>query len=120
MFDTVPDSQYFARAVSQLGPDRGMQTNRPVMGGNGIKILDQGAKITPGLYERLVQHRPTTRLEDAIDIEGSVTGPNLRAIGEELLDSNLVFSRMVEKPEDRQLLLDCLQAVPLPPPSPFS
>nr|WP_315184002.1 HD domain-containing phosphohydrolase [uncultured Albidiferax sp.] len=115
MSDTAPDSQYFAKAVSKLGPDRGMQTNRAIVGAQGIKILDKGAKLTPGLYERLVRHHPTTPLEDAIDIEGSVHGKNLRAIGEELLDSNLVFSRMAEKPDDRTLLLDCLEAVPLPP-----
>ena len=114
MPDPATDSQYFAKAVSQLGPERGMQTNRPILGAQGIKILDKGAKLTPRLYERLVQHHPTTPLEDAIDIEGSINGKNLRAIGEELLDSNLVFSRMAEKPEVRQLLLDCLEAVPLP------
>nr|WP_315242231.1 HD domain-containing phosphohydrolase [uncultured Albidiferax sp.] len=115
MSDTATDSQYFAKAVSQLGPDRGLQTNRPVMGAQGIKILDKGAKLTPRLYERLVQHHPITPLEDAIDIEGSINGKNLCAIGEELLNSNLVFSRMAEKPEDRKLMLDCLEAVPLPP-----
>ncbi|WP_295954880.1 HD domain-containing phosphohydrolase [Rhodoferax sp.] len=110
----MTESQYFAKAVSQLGSERGMQTNRPVMGANGIKILDKGARVTPRLYERLVQHHPTTPLQDAIEIDAAVSGKNLRAIGEELLDSNLVFSRMAEKPEDRKLLLDCLEAVPLP------
>ena len=115
MLDTVTESQYFAKAVSQLGSERGMQTNRPVMGANGIKILDKGVRISPRLYERLVQHHPITPLEDAIAIDGAVSAKNLRAVGEELLDSNLVFSRMAEKPEDRKLLLDCLEAVPLPP-----
>ncbi|MBC7682435.1 MAG: HD domain-containing protein [Ferruginibacter sp.] len=111
----MTDSQYFAKAVSQLGSERAMQTNRPLMGANGIKILDKGTRITPRLYERLVQHHPTTALEDAIEIDAAVNAKNLRAIGEELLESNLVFSRMAEKPEDRKLLLDCLEAVPLPP-----
>ncbi|MEO8728441.1 MAG: HD domain-containing phosphohydrolase [Rhodoferax sp.] len=115
MPDTVTDSPYFAKAVSQLGSERGMQTNRAVVGANGIKILDKGARVTPGLYERLAQHHPTTPLEDAIEIDAAVNSKNLRAIGEELLDSNLVFSRMAEKPENRKLLLDCLEAVPLPP-----
>ena len=114
MSDTSTDSQYFANAVSQLGGERDMRTNRAVVGAHGIKILDRGAKVSPRLYERLVQHHPTTPLEDAIEIDAAVNGKNLRAIGEELLESNLVFSRMVEKPEDRMLLLDCLEAVPLP------
>lgn len=115
MSDTSTDSQYFAKAVSQLGGDRDRYTNRAVMGAHGIKILEKGAKIPPRLYERLVQHHPTTPLEDAIEIDATVNGKNLRAIGEELLKSNLVFTRMAENPEDRKLLLDCLEAVPLPP-----
>ncbi|WP_394787473.1 HD-GYP domain-containing protein [Rhodoferax sp.] len=87
-----------------------MQTVKPVYGAHGIKILEKGAKLTPGLYERLVQHHPTTPLEDSVEIDAAVNGKNLRAAGEELLNRTPVLARMA----DRTLLLDCLEAVPLP------
>ncbi len=114
MSDVATDSQYFAQAVSQLGDDREMQTNRAVFGAQGIKILDKGAKLTPRLYERLVLHHPTTPLEDAIEIDAAVTSKSLRAMAEELLASNPIVARMAEVQADRNLLLDCIESVPLP------
>nr|WP_315233385.1 HD domain-containing phosphohydrolase [uncultured Albidiferax sp.] len=115
MPDTATNPPYFAQAVSRLGNQRAMRTTQPVYGAQGIKVLDKGAKLNARLYERLVQHHPSTALEDAIEIESAVSGKNLRALAEALLDGSPVFMRMAEKPADRRLLLDCLEAVPLPP-----
>lgn len=114
MSDAATDSTYFSQSVAKLGDHREMHTTKPVWGAQGVKILDAGVKVTPRLYERLVQHRPTTPLEDAISIDAAVNGQSLRALAEELLDQNPVVARMAELQADRSLLLDCLEAVPLP------
>ena len=114
MPDIGLDLPFFATAVARLGEDRAMHTVKPVYGAQGIKILGMGAKVTARLYERLAKHHPTAPLDDAIEIAASVNGPNLRSIAEELLDSSAIFARMAERPTDRGLLLDCLEAVPLP------
>ena len=114
MSDVAADAPYFSHSVAKLGEHRAMQTVKPVWGAQGVKILDAGAKLTPRLYERLLQHQPSTPLEDAVAIDAAVTGHSLRALAEELLDLNPVVARMAEVRAERQLLLDCLEAVPLP------
>jgi hypothetical protein len=114
MQDAELDGSYFANAVTQLKGERALHTAKPVYGPQGIKILDQGTKVNPKLYERLLQHQPIAPLEDAMEIESAVNGKSLRAAAEEILGHMPLFARMAATPADRNLLLDCLEAVPLP------
>jgi hypothetical protein len=94
MAETASDIPYFARSVAQLTPGRPMQAIKAVYGAQGIKILDQGAKVSPGLYERLLGHHPTPPLEDALEIAGSVNGANLRSAAEAVLQHSPVLASL--------------------------
>ena len=116
MPDTATDAQHFTKAVTQLGEKHTLVTTSAIYSEQGVKIVDQGVAVTAKLYERLMQHKIATPLEEAMQVESAVNGKALRATAEALIDEQPLFARMVARPADRSLLLDLIETVPLPAP----
>lgn len=119
MLDTATDAQHFTNAVAQLGEKNKLVTSTAIYSAQGVKIVDQGVPVTAKLYERLMQHKTSTPLEQSMEVESAVSGRALRATAETLIAEQPLFARMVAKPADRTLLLDLIETVPLPAPVAF-
>lgn len=115
----MTDSQYFTRTVTELGEARPVLASRAIFNVQGTKIIDKGARINLGLYERLMQHQLSEPLEDSVTSAPAVTGAVLRSGAEEILDSSPFFTRMAGEPKARSTLLDAVAKVPLPDPMAF-
>lgn len=115
----MTDSQYFTKTVAELGEARPVLASRAIFNVQGIKIIDKGASINLGLYERLMQHQLSEPIEDSVTSSPAVTGALLRSGAEEILDSSPFFRRMAEEPKARSTLLDAVAKVPLPDPMAF-
>ncbi len=118
MSDSASDTQYFTKAVAELGEKRPVVTNRAIFNAQGIKIIEQGVSINLGLYERLMQHQLAVPIEDSVSSTPTVNGAVLRASAEQMM-SSVPFVGRIGSGANRTLLLDTLEKLPLPAPMAF-
>jgi hypothetical protein len=116
---TATDPQYFTQAVTELGSVRQVLTTQPIYNAKGIKIVDQGVAMHPGLYDRLMEHRLSAPIEDSVSSQPAVNGHALRKGIEDLASQTPFFGRMLEDRETRDILLDAVERIHLPDPIAF-
>ena len=71
-------SPAFLQAVADLGATQTVTTSQAIFNTQGMKLLEGGAKVDQGLYDRLVSHRLSLPLDECVDAEPSVDGKLLR------------------------------------------
>ena len=113
------DTQYFTRAVLELGQLRQVVTTQPIYNERGIKIIEQGVAVHPGLYERLMEHRLAQPLENSVASLPTVNGHVLRRGIEAVAAQTPFFGRMLASREVREVLLDAVERIQLPDPIAF-
>ena len=113
------DTQHFTRAVLELGSLRQVVTTQPIYNAKGIKIIEQGVAVHPGLYERLMEHRLAQPLEDSVASLPTVNGHALRRGIETVAAQTPFFGRMLASREVREVLLDAVERIQLPDPIAF-
>jgi HD-GYP domain-containing protein (c-di-GMP phosphodiesterase class II) len=120
MPDSTPvDSTHFTQAVVQLGESQPLTAAKAIVNSQGIKIVDKGAVINKGLYERLMRHQLASPLEDSVSSANAVDGPSLRQAAADTLSSVPFFGRMANDAKASTELLDAIENVPLPAPIAF-
>jgi HD-GYP domain-containing protein (c-di-GMP phosphodiesterase class II) len=119
MTDSLDSEQHFTHAVAELGEKQPVVAHCAIFNENGVKIVEKGASINLGLYERMMQHKLSTPIEDCVSSSNTVTGKSLRASAETCLNEIPFFSRMAPDAKSRALLLDALETQPLPAPIAF-
>jgi hypothetical protein len=113
------DPQHFTRAVLELGRHRQVVTTQPIYNARGIKIIEQGVAVHPGLYERLMENRLAQPLEDSVASLPTVNGHALRSGIETVAAQTPFFGRMLASREIREVLLDAVERIQLPDPIAF-
>ncbi len=113
------DPQHFTRAVLELGQLRQVVTTQAIYNARGIKIIEQGVAVHPGLYERLMEHRLAQPLEDSVASLPTVNGHALRRGIEAVAGQTPFFDRMLASREIREVLLDAVERIQLPDPIAF-
>lgn len=113
------DPQHFTRAVLELGQLRQVVTTQAIYNARGIKIIEQGVAVHPGLYERLMEHRLAQPLEDSVASLPTVNGHTLRRGIEAVALQTPFFGRMLASREIREVLLDAVERIQLPDPIAF-
>lgn len=113
------DTEYFTKAVTELGRVRPVVTTQPIYNAKGIKIIDQGVAVTPGLYDRLMEHRLSAPIEDSVSSLPQVNGHALCKGIDELAKETPFFARMLEDRDTRATLLDIVERIHLPEPIAF-
>lgn len=119
MIESSTDPKHFIKAVTELGGVRSVVTTRAIFNTKGVKVVEKGVAVNPGLYERLMEHQLSSPIEDAVECLPSITGRILRNGAEALINRIPFFARMAAQGEVRDLLLDCIEKVPLPAPIAF-
>ena len=110
------ESPAFLKAVVDLGARQPVTTSQAIFNANGVKLLEGGVRVDPGLYERLVSHRLAQPLDECIDTERSVDGRALREAAAEALQRWPFFARMAPAGRTREIVLEAIASVPLPRP----
>lgn len=119
MIDTSTDPQHFTKAVTELGEKRPVVTTQAIFNDRGIKIIEKGAQVNAGLYERLMTHTLAQPIEDSVSSTSTVTGEFLRAQAEQALRDLPFLARISADGKTRSLLLDAVEKLPLPAPLAF-
>ncbi|HWI10919.1 MAG TPA: HD domain-containing phosphohydrolase [Burkholderiaceae bacterium] len=110
------ESPAFLRAVTQLAQQRPVLTSRAIYNHNGIKLLEGGVQVDAGLYDRLLSHRLATPLDESVDSDPSVTGAVLREAAEAAMLRWPFFALLGPAGRVRSMLLQSIEAIPLPRP----
>ena len=71
-------SPAFLQAVVDLGAKQTVTTSQAIFNTQGVKLLEGGAKVDQGLYDRLVSHRLSRPLDECVRADPSVDGKLLR------------------------------------------
>jgi len=119
MSPTPPQQQHFKRAVGRLGETLSVVARHAIFNANGVKILDQGARIDLSTYERLMQHRLAAPIEDSVSANQCVTSGLLRQRVERLIAETPFFNRIAAERATRSTLVAAVAGVPMPDPIGF-
>lgn len=114
--DPTEESPAFLQAVSDLGRTRQVVTSQPIFNAQGIKLLEGGAAVDQGLYDRLVSHRLSRPLDECVEAEPSIDAKVLRTAALAAIEQWPFFARMAPAGRTREIVLEAIAAVPLSKP----
>ena len=114
-----PSGEAFLKAVTELGQRRPVVTSRAIYNDRGIKLLEGGVVIDATLYDRLVSHRLKTPLDECVDSQPAVTGAVLRETAQAIIDRLPFFAQMAPPGRIGSMVLESIEAIPLPGPVAF-
>ncbi|MDQ6630074.1 MAG: HD domain-containing protein [Pseudomonadota bacterium] len=110
------ESPAFLQAIVELGKTSAVVTSQPIFNGQGVMLLEGGARVDQGLYDRLLSHRLSRPLDECVDAEPPVGAEALRDAALAAIERWPFFARMAPPGPVRESLLTALAGVPLPKP----
>ncbi len=113
------NSPAFLKAVTEMGRNRPVRTSRAIYNHQGIKLLEGGVQIDETLYDRLVSHRLSQPLDESLGSDPAVTPKVLREACEAAMARWPFFALMGPPGRVRSMLLQSIEAIPLPRPVAF-
>ncbi|MES3012684.1 MAG: HD domain-containing phosphohydrolase [Pseudomonadota bacterium] len=119
LIGSAAESPAFLRAVSDMGARRPVTTSRAIYNHQGIKLLEGGLAVDGGLYDRLLSHRLSGPLDESLATDSPVTGALLREAAEAAMARLPFFGLMGPAGRVRSMLLQSIEAIPLPQPVAF-
>lgn len=115
-----PDTSHLLRSVASLGQHRPILTTAAVYNDRGMKVLDKGVRVDASLYDRLVSHRLSAPLENHLAAQAPVDAMSLQQEALRLAQTEPFFGGLMVHARVREMLLQAMGSVPLPPPVAFS
>lgn len=119
MTPTQARQQHFRKAVGPLGERLSVVAQHAIFNVNGVKIVDQGARIDLSTYERLMQHRLAAPIEESVSAHPCVTSGLLRQRIESLIEETPFFNRIAAERAMRSSLVAAVAGVSMPDPIGF-
>ncbi len=113
---TEPEGDVFLQAVAELGARQLLRTSQAIYNAQGVMLLDGGARVDQGLYERLVSHKLSVPLDECVEADASVTGAALREAAEAAMQRWPFFAQMAPSTRIGKMLLEAVSGIPLPKP----
>lgn len=112
------NNDHYLRHVTELGDSRPVVASQAIYAHKNIKLVDQGIRIDSRLYERLVAHKLTARIDDCLSLEDGVTQQGLCDYARNLIETCDCFG-LFRDPYLMDCMLKAFYAVPLLPPLAF-
>lgn len=116
MTDSSTDPKHFTKAVTELGEKRPVVTTQAIFNEGGIKIIEKGVAVNSGLYERLMAHRLTVPIENSVTSTPSIGAAVFLEHADQAIRQIPFFQRIGSDTTTRDILLDTLESISLPPP----
>ena len=108
------NDEHYLRDALALGDERPVVTTIAIYSHSGIKLVNPGTRVSSALYERLVQHRLLSPIEQCVEVEHGVNAAELVQNAKDLLVVNPRFERMTDA-VPRDMLLAAFYHALLPP-----
>ena len=104
--------EHYINSVTALGDTHEVVTTQAVFTRNGIKLIDQGTRISSALRDKLVQHKLMPSIDECLSIADGVSNAGLRDRAREILDSEPRF-QMLAGGSGVERLLNAFYAMPM-------
>jgi len=114
--DAAEPSPAFLQAVADLGATQTVTTSQAIFNAQGVKLLEGGARVDQGLYDRLLSHRLSRPLDECVRADPSVDGALLRGEAEAAMARWPLFALLAPSALARESMLRLVAALPLPRP----
>ena len=120
------EGPHYLRAVTSMAEKRQVVAHKPIYTDNGIKLVDQGARIDTRLVDRLLRYTLRDSLDSHLSVENAVDMAAIEALAYTQCISAPLPIRLVQSLQSQgeevdgiQKLLAPLRLVPLPQPLAF-
>jgi HD-GYP domain-containing protein (c-di-GMP phosphodiesterase class II) len=111
--------EHYINSVTALGDTHEVVTTQAVFTRNGIKLIDQGARINSAIREKLVRHKLMPGIDQCLSVANAVTSASLRDRAREILGTEPRFQLIRPALSGIDRLLNAFYAIPLNAPLAF-
>ena len=94
--DAAEPSPAFLQAVADLGTRQTVTTSQAIFNAQGVKLLEGGARVDQGLYDRLLSHRLSRPLDECVRADPGVDGALLRDEAQAAMERWPFFALLVK------------------------
>lgn len=112
--DTTGNPHYL-RALTEMADRRTVVAGRAIYTDNGIKLVEQGARIDSRLYDRLVQHKLREPIDRHLSVENPVDASALLVAAQAMTAQDVLANMLAEALGSATRLLAPLRLLALPP-----
>lgn len=106
---------HYLRALTDMADRRTVVAGRAIYTDNGIKLVEQGARIDSRLYDRLVQHKLREPIDRHLSVEAPVDVPALLGAAQAMVEQNVLPNMLAEALGSAARLLAPLRSLSLHP-----
>lgn len=87
---------HYLRAVSELADKQEVVSSGAIYNDSGIKLIDKGVKVDQRLYERLMQHRLVSPIDEHLTTSNAVDIAQLKALVVQLSESHVLGRQLLK------------------------
>lgn len=109
----APDDAHYKKHVTDTGETREIVVCRDIYSYGGIKLLSAGARINSAMYERIVNHKLRSGLEESLTVANAVSTKTLLERAGILFARLTLLVRMEAALQYGQSLLKVIEQIPL-------
>ncbi len=107
------DDAHYKKHVTDTGETREIVVCRDIYSYGGVKLLSAGARINSAMYERIVNHKLRSRLEESLSVANAVSRETLLECARQRFDRLPLLVRMQEALKPAQSILKVIEQIPL-------
>lgn len=97
---------FYLKTVTELGNEQPLVTSCDIYSTSGIKLVNRGTKFDDTLYQNLLRHKLTPKLDQCMESENSVTNADLTTEAALLLANDDWLQAMQSTVPDRNVFVD--------------
>lgn len=114
--------RHYLRSIATMVDQHNVVTQEAIYTGEGVKLIEKGARIDSGMYVRLIRHKLRGRVENQLTVDNAVTPESIVALAQEQCTSAPLLRAMTHPGPagiDIASLLAPLHVLTLPKPLAF-
>jgi HD-GYP domain-containing protein (c-di-GMP phosphodiesterase class II) len=106
-------SSHYLKTVTELGDGRKVLAVRDIFSTQGLKLVNKGSEFNSAIYQRLLNHKLSPKLDDSLTTEDCVTHATLAEDAAALIGFEESLARMRNALPNDAALLGVLSKIPL-------
>lgn len=106
-------SSHYLKSVVELGDNHPIHTIRDIYSARGVKLLNAGMHVNSSVYDRLLNHKLISSLDECLETDNSVSNDVIVADACAMLAEDTRLQKMMTLIPNRENLISLLAKIPL-------
>lgn len=115
----MDNEKHYIQHVTAMSAVNDVYSKEDIYADNGIKLLNKNVRITPELYDHLVQHKLLKPIDCSLSVEDAVTAHAIYKQAQHLIEVEPGLQMVINAMNDRELPSRVLNAINLVTPLAF-